>query len=254
MKLWRFSCVYIVQSKIGEKMKNKILTLAALTALTPLWAQEPPPPPPDNAAGVLERGKREPGMDPALRIQIIKQFDADGDGRLNKEEREAAERVLREKRMDLDEMKAKHARNIIAKFDSDGDGKLDEKEVMAFLDEQRRMMDMNRKKRANRRGNFAMPKDLLAKYDKDGDGRLSLEERRSMHDDMRSRREALLKKYDADGDGKLNDAERSELIKDPEVQAMMKRMMGDRLQGPPPPPAEPPVPPAEPPVPPALPE
>ena len=73
---------------------------------------------------------------------------------------------------------------------------------------------------------------ILKKFDKDGDGKLSREERRAMFDEARKKREALIKKYDADGDGKLNDAEKTKLIQDPEVQEMMKRMIGN----PPPPP------------------
>ena len=49
------------------------------------------------------------------------------------------------------------------------------------------------------------------------------------------KREALIKKYDADGDGKLNDAEKTKLIQDPEVQEMMKRMIGNPPPPPPPP-------------------
>lgn len=76
---------------------------------------------------------------------------------------------------------------------------------------------------------------FLAKFDKDGDGKLSREERRAMFDDARKKREALIKKYDADGDGKLNDAEKTKLIQDPEVQEMMKRMIGNPPPPPPPP-------------------
>ena len=56
-----------------------------------------------------------------------------------------------------------------------------------------------------------------------------------MFDDARKKREALIKKYDADGDGKLNDAEKTKLIQDPEVQEMMKRMIGNPPPPPPPP-------------------
>ena len=102
---------------------------------------------------------------------------------------------------------------------------------MEFLEEQRRVFDAGR--RNFRRGrDFVPPKEILAKFDKDGDGKLSREERRAMFDEARKKREALIKKYDADGDGKLNDAEKTKLIQDPEVQEMMKRMIGN----PPPPP------------------
>ena len=79
---------------------------------------------------------------------------------------------------------------------------------------------------------------MLAKFDKNGDGKLDDNERRAMFQDARAKREALIKKYDADGDGKLSDAERNNLIQDPEVQNMMKRMIGNAVPPPPPPPAK----------------
>lgn len=77
------------------------------------------------------------------------------------------------------------------------------------------------------RREFTPPKEILAKFDKDGDGKLSREERRSMFEEARKKREELFKKYDADGDGKLSDSEKTKLIQDPEVQDMMKRMIGN---------------------------
>ncbi len=48
-----------------------------------------------------------------------------------------------------------------------------------------------------------------------------------MFEEARKKREELFKKYDADGDGKLSDSEKTKLIQDPEVQDMMKRMIGN---------------------------
>ena len=143
-------------------------------------------------------------------------------------------KALKDKTADLEQMRKKFAQEIIAKFDKDGDGKLGVEELMEFLEEQRRVFDAGR--RNFRRGrDFVPPKEILAKFDKDGDGKLSREERRAMFDEARKKREALIKKYDADGDGKLNDAEKTKLIQDPEVQAMMKRMIGNPPPPPPPP-------------------
>ena len=105
---------------------------------------------------------------------------------------------------------------------------------MEFMEEQRRVFDtvMSNFRRGR---DFVPPKEILAKFDKDGDGKLSREERRAMFDEARKKREALIKKYDADGDGKLNDAEKTKLIQDPEVQEMMKRMIGNPPPPPPPP-------------------
>jgi len=125
--------------------------------------------------------------------------------------------------------------DVIKKFDVDGDGKLDQTELSAFLDEQRKLFDKQRKHIPPRR-NFKPSKEMLAKFDKNGDGKLDGNERRAMFQHARAKREALIKKYDADGDGKLSDAERNNLIQDPEVQNMMKRMIGNAVPPPPPPP------------------
>lgn len=170
-------------------------------------------------------------LDIDTKIQLMKQFDADGDGRLNREERMAAIRTLRGKVADLDGIRKKHARDIIAKFDLDGDGKLDETEMCSFLDEQRKMFEASR---AHRGRNFAVPKEVLAKFDLDGDGKLSRDERRNMMKFAQEKRAALIKKYDTNGDGVLDEHERNALVKDPEVQKALTRMIEFRPPEPPP--------------------
>lgn len=207
-------------------MKKAILILTIAAAATFAWAQERPGPGgPKKDEGLFA------GMDPATRIQLMKQFDKDGDGRLNEEERAAAREAIKNKSADLEQLKKNHAKDIIKKFDVDGDGKLDQEELSAFLDEQRKLFNKQRRSMGPRR-NFKPSKEMLAKFDKNGDGKIDDTERRAMFQEARARREALIKKYDADGDGRLSDAERNNLIQDPEVQNMMKRMIGN----PPPPP------------------
>ena len=46
----------------------------------------------------------------------MKQFDKDGDGRLNDEERAEAMKALKDKTADLEQMRKKFAQEIIAKF------------------------------------------------------------------------------------------------------------------------------------------
>ena len=210
-------------------MKKILITLAALGAATLTFAQE-------DFAPAKKDGGIFANMDPATRIQLMKQFDKDGDGRLSKEEREAAVEAMKNKSADLDQLKKNHAKDIIKKFDVDGDGKLDQTELTAFLDEQRKLFDEQRKHMGPRR-NFRVNKEMLAKFDKDGDGKLNSEERKAMFQEGKAKRDALLRKYDANGDGKLDDAERTKLIQDPEVQTMMKNMIGN-LPPPPPPPAQ----------------
>ena len=213
-------------------MKKAILILTIAAAATFAWAQERPGPGgPKKDEGLFA------GMDPATRIQLMKQFDKDGDGRLNEEERAAAREAIKNKSADLEQLKKNHAKDVIKKFDVDGDGKLDQEELSAFLDEQRKLFNKQRRSMGPRR-NFKPSKEMLAKFDKNGDGKIDNTERRAMFQEARARREALIKKYDADGDGRLSDAERNNLIQDPEVQNMMKRMIGNPPPPPPPPPGQ----------------
>ena len=205
-----------------------IITFAAANFAA---AQEPPPPPPDGgpAAGPPPAFSK---LDVETRIQLMKRFDKDGDGRLNPEERREAIEAMKGKAADLEDLRQKHVEEIMKKFDRDGDGKLDKSEMASFLEEQRKMFDEQRRRMGPRRG-FNPPKEILAKYDKDGDGKLSPEERREMFRDAHERRAKLIKKYDKDGDGKLSDEERNNLIQDPEVQGMMKRMLSAPMPPPP---------------------
>ena len=90
------------------------------------------------AAAQDEKPKRE-GRGGGVPPEVLEKFDADKDGKLSKEERQAA-RAAREK-----------------EFDKDGDGKLSE-------EERKGMQEDGRKK-------------LIARFDKDGDGKLSDEEK-----------------------------------------------------------------------------
>jgi len=118
-------------------MKTRtMLSLLAVAALamtaTALWAQEegPPagPPPPRPKMGP-RHGPGGPGggppgrggrpLPPEVREKILAEFDKDGDGQLNEEERQAA-REAREARMKAQREK------ILAEFDKDGDGQLNE--------------------------------------------------------------------------------------------------------------------------------
>ncbi len=207
-------------------MKNIIIMLAASAALPLASAAQDAPR--QNRGSNGENMAIFSQMDPAMRIQLMREYDKDGDGRLNEEERAEAVKSIKEKMVDLQQMRLKHAEGVIKKYDKDGDGKLDANELSEFLEEQRQMFARSRGQRQAR----PVPADILAKYDKDGDGKLSRQERQQMHSDMVAKRQALIKKYDKDGDGKLNDAEKEQLISDPEIRDMMKRM----ISNPPPPP------------------
>jgi Ca2+-binding EF-hand superfamily protein len=93
-------------------------------------------------AGAQDGPKKEGRPDRPVPKEILEKFDADKDGKLSKEEREAA-RAAREK-----------------EFDKDGDGKLSDEEKKAMREDGR--------------------KKMLEKFDKDGDGKLSDEEKASV--------------------------------------------------------------------------
>ena len=86
-----------------------------------------------------KRDGRGPGGGGGFPPEVIEKFDTDKDGKLSKEERQAA-RAAREK-----------------EFDKDGDGKLNDEEKKAMHEDGR--------------------KKLIARFDKDGDGKLSDEEK-----------------------------------------------------------------------------
>ena len=111
-------------------MKKRVLIIAAAMSAMPAFAQS------ESAGKGVE--KAEPaadiaGLDLRTRIQLMKQFDRDGDGRLSEGERAEAMKALREKTADLAEMRKKFAREIIAKFDKDGDGKLSDAEKTRLI-------------------------------------------------------------------------------------------------------------------------
>ena len=134
-----------------------------------------------------------------MRAEALKQFDKDGDGKLNEEERKA----MMEARKAMGEKMRKDREK---EFDKNGDGNLDDAEKTAMLEAQKARMEKFRMEREK-------------PFDKDGDGKLSDAERKAMTDELQARRpnagpkfQEMVKRFDKDGDGKLNDAERKALM------------------------------------------
>ena len=100
--------------------------------------------------GVLAKAEDAPKGPPPHKIpaEVIKEFDKDGDGKLNEDERAAA--------------KAAHEKKMLEKFDTDKDGKLSDDEKAA--------------------ARAAHEKEVIAKFDKDGDGKLNEEEKKAAHE------------------------------------------------------------------------
>jgi len=108
-----------------------------------------------------------------MRARMIEEFDTDGDGKLSKEERQAA----REKRQ----------AERIKKFDTDGDGKLSQEEITAA----RTQMKAHRRNAA----------------DANGDGNVSKEERQAARARNAHWTTKELEQFDANGDGNLSPEE-----------------------------------------------
>lgn len=155
-----------------KPMKLKITLLAILAGLV---VTSP------NASAQENRRERG-GFGRQLPPELLKKYDADGDGKLN----EAEMKTWREAR----------EKENLEKYDADKDGKLN--------DEERKKMESENP----RRGGFQPDAETLKKFDKDGDGKLSDEERTAWRE---AREKETLAKYDADKDGKLNDEERKKM-------------------------------------------
>ena len=105
----------------------------------------------------------------ARRAEMKAKFDVDGDGTLNKTERQAAREAHKQRRIER----------------IDGDGTISDKERSAAKDKHRAKM--------------------IERFDADGDGELNEAERSVAKE---KHREKMLKRFDTDGDGELNDTER----------------------------------------------
>ena len=133
------------------------------------------------------------------RAEMLKRYDIDKDGKLNKAEeakrREAYERARRER-----EERYRREREL-REHDADKDGKLDTKESAA--------RDADRADRERRK------KEFMKKYDTNGDGHITGEEWKEAGPAMR---EAIRKyhtdKFDKNKDGELDEAEKAEMQKD----------------------------------------
>ena len=120
--------------------------------------------------------------------ELTAKHDADGDGKLNPEERRAMWQEMRGQWM-------------TRRFDKDGDGKLNPQEADALA-----------KAEAERKAMYEKWQGVFVKrYDRDGDGALSPEERRTamadIGEEVRKIAADWMQKWDTDGDGQLSDEE-----------------------------------------------
>jgi len=187
-------------------MKNKTIILTILMGIASTFT---------FAQG---KGSPAPNADRVARMQILQQFDKDGDGILSPQERALADEYLKKMQAERDERESTYASGIIEKFDADKDGKLDKNELLAFLKTQRDSAPSGMQPRIS--------PEMIKKYDKDGDGQLNREEMEQMRKESFARFQELVKKYDKDGDGQLNREERMQMLKEnPDIAEASRRMM-----------------------------
>lgn len=132
-------------------MKTKLMMTMGLLVGTMLMADAQGP-------GDKPRGEGKPpgGRMQGLPSQLLEKFDADKDGKLSDEEREA---------MKAERQKASEAQGkaMLDKLDTDKDGKISAEEREAFKTERQKEMEQRRK-------------EDFDKFDADKDGKLSYDE------------------------------------------------------------------------------
>lgn len=143
----------------------------------------------EKAAMEQETAERNRRMEAykAAKTRIRAECDADGDGNLDREERKAYGRAMREF-------------YILQRYDKDGDGALSEEETAVLerdkAEKERRAQQMREAR-----------KKIREQCDADGDGKLNKEERDAYRRGMKEL--YLVQRYDRDGDGVLSDEERA---------------------------------------------
>ena len=112
----------------------------------------------------------------------LKEFDKDGDGKLNEQERNAARAAIAKRRGQNAGGKGKgqpargriNKEELLKKFDKDGDGQLNAQERTAV----REYMAKMQRGQGQGKGRPSR-EELLKKFDKDGDGQLNAQERQA---------------------------------------------------------------------------
>ncbi len=167
-------------------------------------------------AGGADRGDSgKTGGDPAVRkakmAELLKKYDADGDGKLTDEERDAM----------IKDISEQQHQEMMAKYDKNADGKLDDEELKAMQEERR-----DRQKEFRERAEAIK----LKHFDADGDGKLGEDEQKAFKDfeqDMQKVGKSWeLAVFDTDGDGKVSDEERQQVQKEAQRAALRMMAMG----------------------------
>ena len=135
----------------------------------------------DKARGGRGKGRPGGGASADFRKKMLEKYDADGDGKLNEEERGKARKEMQKHFKERREA-------MLKKFDKDGDGKLNEDERKALHAEmKKRRGDRKRPGGPGKRPSPEMRKKLLEKFDADGDGKLNEDERAKARESFKKR-------------------------------------------------------------------
>ena len=172
--------------------------------------------------------------------RVLKQFDRDGDGRLNDQERQAARQGLEQRRQQVgnrdQSRRASSNRNrssadrrteLMKRFDENGNGKLDPPELARLRQSTSRTQSNDRNRSSRSAGNARMSREeLLKRFDTNQNGRIDGTEMQKVRstfgprdrdsvsattpDRGRLDRKDLLEQFDQDRDGQLDAAERKQ--------------------------------------------
>jgi len=153
----------------------------------------------DGKLNAEERKAMYAAMTAEYRKKRLEQWDADGDGQISEKETQAERAHYRK------QAEERYQKWLLKRHDKDGDGELNDQEQAAF--------DAAVEKRRKQRAEWEKRRqEWVKRWDADGNGSLSDDERKAMSVHYRrqaeERRSQQIKKWDADGDGKLNDEER----------------------------------------------
>lgn len=161
--------------------------------------------------------------------EIIRQYDKNGDGIIDANERKAAREALEKSGILARPQVSTNftaRQDLFRRFDTNHDGKIDEKERTALHAELAKMRGLSATNTPAIERPVFDRKAVFKEFDKDGDGRLNDEERKAAIEAMRARylgtnsaasnnlrsRELTIKRFDTNGDGVIDEQERKAAV------------------------------------------
>ena len=222
-------------------MRNGIIAVVCcLGGFAPVWLQA-------DENGKARQQQAAPRSESFQRV--LKQFDRNGDGRLNDQERQAARQGLEQRRQQAgnrdqsrrtssnrnrsagsnnrNRSSADRRTELMKRFDENGNGKLDPPELARLRQSTSRTQSNDRSRSSRSAGNSRMSREeLLKKFDTNQNGRIDGTEMQKVRASFGPRerdsvsatvpprgrldREDLLKQFDQDRNGRLDAAERKQ--------------------------------------------